>query len=138
LLVDEVAAYLASAGIGLTTASPNPNLFTNPFPLGGPDEAVCLVPWNTTTVDTFGESLSAPAMEVQSFKVISRGKKDKAKAAETKAYAVYKKLRRLGPVTLSGVKYHHIEAQPPIWLSDDETGRPRYHFDAVAWKAESP
>jgi hypothetical protein len=138
VLTDEIAGYLVTTGLGLTTAPPNPNLFAGPFPLGGPDEAVCLVPWNTSTVDTFGESLSAPAMEMQNFKVISRGKRDKAKAAETKAYAVYKKLRRLGPVTLSGVKYHHIEAQPPIWLSDDETGRPRFHFDCTAFKAESP
>jgi hypothetical protein len=137
VLSDEVAAYLVGAGLGLTTAAPTPNLFTRPFPLGGPDAAVCLVVWNTDTMETFGESLSPPAMEMQNFKVITRDAPGNAPAASAKAYDVYKKLRRLGPVTLGGVKYYNIKAQPPMPLSDDEKGRPRYHFDCAASKAES-
>ena len=72
MLVDEVATYLAGAELGLTLTPPNPNLFTEPFPLGGPDAAVCLIVWDTDTIETFGESLSAPSMEVQQFKVIAR------------------------------------------------------------------
>lgn len=138
MLVDEVAAYLGGAGLELTTDPPNPNLFTTPFPLGGPDAAVCLVPFFSETVETFGPSLSAPAMEIQSFKVISRDAPGKGALAQARAYDVYKKLRRLGPVTLSGVKYQNIQAAPPVFLSKDEKDRPRYHFDATAHKEESP
>lgn len=138
LLVDEVGAYLVGAGLGLTTDAPAPNLFTKPFPPGGPDTAVCLVVWNAATVETFGESLSAPAMEVQNFKVIVRAAAGKASLAQVTAYDVYLKLRRLGPVVLGGVKYHNIKAHPPLWLQDDEKGRPRYHFDCEVHKAESP
>jgi hypothetical protein len=137
LLVDEVAAYLEGADLGLVATGPNPNLFTVPFPLGGPDAAVCLIVFSATTLETFGESLSAPAAEEQNFKVISRGAPGEASAAQTKAYDVYKKLRRLGPVTLSGVLYFNIRAQPPMFLSIDDADRPRYHFDATAWKQES-
>jgi hypothetical protein len=135
VLADEVATYLAGAGLGLTVGD---NLFTMPFPLGSPDSAVSVVVWFTDIVETFGESLSAPAMETQHFKVIAREGPGEGAAAQTKAYDIYKKLRRLGPVTLSGVKYHNIQANPPMFLSDDEADRPRYHFDAIAHKAESP
>jgi hypothetical protein len=138
LLVDELATYLEGADLGLTTAAPEPNLFKEPFPLGGPDEAVCLVPYFADTVETFGESLSPPAMETQTFKVIARAAAGEGKLARTKAYDVYLKLRRLGPVTLSGVSYKNIKAAPPVFLSMDEQSRPRFHFDATAWKEESP
>jgi hypothetical protein len=138
VLVEELAVYLEGAGLDLTTAAPEPNLFKEPFPLGGPDVAVCLIPYSADTVETFGESLSAPAMETHTFKVIARAPAGEGKLARTKAYDVYLKLRRLGPVTLSGVAYKNIKAAPPVFLSLDEQSRPRFHFDATAWKAESP
>jgi hypothetical protein len=133
----EIATYLAGAGLGLTLGT---NLFDAPFPEAPevPDAAVCLVDWGSVpSLPTYGPSLSPPSMERPQVKVIVRDGRDKVAAARTTAYAVYKKLRRLGPVTLSGVVYHNIDADVPAWLGRDENKRPRFHFDLDVWKAES-
>ena len=134
MLPDEIGTYLAGAGLGLTLGV---NLYVLPFPETSPDAAVCLVEFDGRTVGTFGASLSAAAVEEPSFKVIVRDGRDNGLQARQKADAVYKALRRLGPVTLSGVLYHNLKADLPQWLGYDENNRSRYHFDVQAWKAES-
>lgn len=136
-MLDELATYLAAAGLGLTVTPPAPNLFTVPFPAGEPHLAVCLITFDASTIETFGESLTPPAMEIVSFKVIARAALGEAAAAFDLATAVYRKLRRLGPVTLSGVRVHNIQAAPPVWLGLDDVDRPRFHFDGQLWRAEA-
>ena len=137
MLVDEIGTYLAGAGLGLTLAAPSPNLFTTPFPLNAPEAAVCLVSLTGTVHGTFGVSLSAPAIADERWKVIVRDTRERAQAAQTLAQAIYKKLRRLGPVQLSGVQYHNVKAELPAFLNFDDNQRPMYHFDCEAWKDES-
>lgn len=135
MVAAELATYLAGAGLGLTVGT---NLFSFPFPTTAPDTAVCLVEWGSVPVpQNFGESLSPPSHERPQVKVIVRDARDAVGAARTQADAIYKKLRRLGPVTLSGVLYHNVYADLPAFLSLDENMRPRFHFDLDIWKQES-
>lgn len=135
MLGDELATYLAAAGLGLTVGT---NLFSVPFPASAPDASVCVVEWGAlASEETFGASLSAVAMEKPLFKVMVRGARDAADTARQLAGQVCKKLRRLGPATLSGVAYYNVTAEPPQFMSFDDNGRPRWHFDGTAFKAES-
>lgn len=135
MVSDDLAAYLASAGLGLTLGT---NLFSVAFPPKSPDQAVCIVEWGADRAEqTFGASLSAVAVERPALKVIVRDGKESAAAAKTLAYAVYKKLRRLGPVTLSSVNYLNVEAEVPAALGQDENERHRYHFDLRVHKDEA-
>ena len=85
----------------------------------------------------FGDSLSAVDVERPQIKVIVRGKKNGAGAARQKAHDVWKKLRRLADVTLSGTRWINVEAESPQWLGLDENELPRWHFDLSVEKEES-
>ena len=136
MLADEVATYLAAAGLGLTVGV---DLFTLPWPATAPDLAVSLVESDAGPSEQhFGPSLSAPQVERPGLTVMVRGGRDAAETARAKAHDTYKRLRRLGPVTLSGVLYHHVDAEPPQFLDFDDNGRPVFVFRCDVWKEESP
>ncbi len=136
---DELAAYLAGAGLGLTLGT---DLFSSPFPASSavpvPDLAVAVVDTGSDeSIGSFGASLSAVDVERPEVMVFVRGARDAVEVAKAKAYAVWKKLRRLGPVTLSGVLYHNVAARPPHLLGYDENKRPVYEILCDVWKEES-
>jgi hypothetical protein len=136
VLCNELATYLAAAGLGLT---PGGNLFEVPFPEFAPDIAVSLVdPESGEVIGSFGASLSAYDVEIPDLVVMIRGARDGLEAARTKAQEVYKKLRRLGPANLSGVEYLDVEAKPPHLAGYDANERPVFSFSCKVFKAESP
>jgi len=138
MLTDEVATYLAAAGLGLTVGGASANLFTVPFPGPAPDASVCIVDDAAQRSEqTFGASLSAPAVERPDLLVMVRDGRDRTIQARTQAYAVYKKLRRFDG-TLSGVPYLNIDAEPPQYVGEDANQRPVFSFNCQVFKAESP
>lgn len=131
----EIATYLAGAGLGLTL---NTSVFDVPIPEKGPDAAVgILEAGGESDLGGFGESLSASEMERPRFVVAIRGSRDGGTAARALAEAVRKKLRRLGPATLSGTLYHDVACEPIAGPYYDQNGRPRYVIACAAHKAES-
>lgn len=137
MVADEIAAYLAGAGLGLVAGT---NLYSVPFPASAPDLSVAVIDDDAgpEPLGSFGPSLSAVDVERPELLLLVRGARDDGEAAKAKAYAVYKALRRLGPVTLSGVVYHHVAARPPHFVAFDANNRPIYSFVCDIWKAESP
>ncbi len=136
---DELAAYLAGAGLGLTLGT---DLFSSPFLAASavpvPDLAVAVVDTGgDEAIGSFGGSLSAVDVERPEVMVYVRGARDNAEAAKAKAYAAWKKLRRLGPVTLSGVLYHNVAASMPRLVGHDDNKRPVYAIVCDIWKEES-
>jgi len=137
MLADEVGTYLAAAGLGLTVGT---NLFTKPFPgAAAVDPNVSLHALAGDAPEgTFGPSGSSYAFERPELLVTVRGARDGIEAAETLAQAIYKALRRLGPVTLSNVLYHNIDATPPAFVAFDANQRPLFSVTCRIWKDESP
>jgi len=137
MVADEIAAYLAAAGLGLVAGT---NLHSVPFPASAPDLSVAVIDdeAGAESLESFGPSLSPVDVERPELLLLVRGPRDGGEAAKALAYAVYKALRRLGPVTLSGVLYHHVGARPPHFLAFDANNRPIYSFVCNVWKAESP
>lgn len=136
---DELAVYLAGAGLGLTVGT---NLFSSPFPASStipvPDLAVAVVDTGgDESIGSFGASLSAVDVERPEVMVFVRGGRDYVEAAKAKAYAVWKKLRRLGPLSLSGVLYYNVAASTPRLIGHDENKRPVYGIVCDVWKEES-
>jgi hypothetical protein len=136
---DELAAYLAGAGLGLTLGT---DLFSSPFPAAStvtvPDLAVAVVDTpGEDPIGSFGESLSPADVERPEVMVFVRGGRDAVEAAKAKAYAVWKKLRRLGDVEISGTRYLAVVAKAPYLLGYDESKRPVYTIVCDVWKEES-
>lgn len=119
MLGPEIVAYLAAEGLGTVDV----NLFAVPFPHDAPDVAVCVVEHEGRSIGTFGDSLSAEALQDAEFQVIVRGARDAAGTARTKADAIRDKLNRLGPVTLSGKRYLNVTASTSYWIRWDDEGR---------------
>lgn len=119
MLGAEIVAYLQAEGLGTVDV----NLFGVAFPHDAPDAAVCVVEHEGRSVGTFGDSLSAEALQDAEFQVIVRGARDAAGTSRTKAEAIRDKLNRLGPVTLSGTRYLNVQASTVFWIRWDEEGR---------------
>jgi len=140
VLGDEVATYLAGAGLGLslTTSSSN-GVFAVPFPPLAGDTATCVIEYGgRENVDAFGPSLSAPIFQRPRFQVVCRDSADNALACRTLAESIYKKLRHFSG-TLSGVTYGFVKAhRPPFFLNYDENQRIHYAINFEAHKTESP
>ena len=136
---DELATYLAGAGLGLTLGT---NLFSSPFPAASavvvPDLAVAVVDSpGEDPIGSFGPSLSSVDVERPEALILVRGGRDAVEAAKAKAYAVWKKLRRLGDVEISGTRYLAVAAKTPYLLGYDESKRPIYAIVCDVWKEES-
>jgi len=134
---DEVATYLAGAGLGLTLGV---DLFDVPYPVLAQDRAVAIDIYNSLPADrTFGPSLTQPLGEHPEFNVFVRDARGNDAAAKTLAYAVFRKLDFLGPVTLSGVLYRDIRAigGEPKFLAFDDNQRPVYSMTFLCDKNPS-
>lgn len=137
MVVDEIAAYLAGAGLGLTLGT---NLFTVPFPVTAPDQAVAIDVYASQPADrTFGPSLTQPLGEHPEFNVFVRDARENAQAAQTLAYQIFRKLDFLGPVTLSGIVYRDVRAVggEPKFMAFDQNMRPIYTMTLVCDKNPS-
>lgn len=137
MVSDEIATYLAGAGLGLTLGT---NLYDVPFPIGPgqPDAAVAVMepPVEEKAEDTFGGSLAAEAISKPHFRIEVRDKDPGA--AKTTMWSVFKKVRNLS-ATLSGVRYLQIDSLgQPAFLKFDDNQRAIYYAEFRAWKEESP
>lgn len=126
MLADEVAAYLAGAGIGLQAGV---NVFSRSVPDSCSVLAVGMVSLRgQRPIRTFGPSLAADLVQRPSLQIVVRGIENGTAAAAAKAKQVYDKLANLGPVTLSGVLYLDVQPEGGIEGPYDEpsTNRPRF------------
>lgn len=140
MVADELAAFIAGAGLGLTTAAPTPNLFARPFPLDAPDKAVAIDVFDGKRSDrVFGTGKTATVGEHPVFHVFIRDNRDNDAAAAALAYQIYDLLDNAGPVVLSSVLYRDIKSLdgPPKFLSADENKRPTYVLRCEADKDRS-
>lgn len=140
MLVDEVAHYLAAAGLGLTVGS---NLFTDPWPETVEGQAVSIVVYDgDAAAHGAGPSLADPLFGIIRFKVTVRAAQDGVIAGRQLAFAIFKKLHNLAemPLGASPVRYLHVVSRDgfePQYLREDENGRRIYECDFEARKEPS-
>lgn len=140
MTAQEIAAYLAGAGLGLSTSAPA-NLYSRPLGLGAPDAAVHVVVTDGSRSDrAFGTA--APVNEYPRFQVMVREAVGRDAQAEQLCHRIYVLLEGLcakASVTLSGTVYRDIQpiTGPPKFLSYDGNGRPRYYCEFEATKDRS-
>jgi len=130
MLGDEIAAYLANAGLGLSlTSTSGGRIFAVPFPPDSPDSASCVIEYGgSANVDAFGPSLAAPVLQQIRFQVLARDHSNNQLACRSLAEQIYMHLRHFSGV-LSGstggsVTYAFVKCiVPPFFLKFDENQR---------------
>lgn len=140
MLGDEVASYLAGAGLGLSaTTAGGTVIFADPFPPTAPDTAVCIIEYGGSgSDDAFGPSLSSPVFEHPRFQLLCRDRPDNALACRTLAHNAKKKLRHFSG-TMGTVTYGYVRALGPVFfLKYDENARVHYACNFECTKQESP
>lgn len=145
---DEIAYYLASAGLGLTfSASSAGGIHAGPFPPEASDTATCVIQTpGSPDIRGFGASLSTPFMEVPRFQVLTRDTADRQAIVRKLIISIDKKLDFfVGDMSsiLTGatgtVTYYMIQSLgPPCFLKFDESHRVYYYANYEAYKQESP
>ncbi len=142
-VLDDVASYLAGAGLGLTVAtSATGNLYKVPMPEAAPDAATCIVVYGgLPSVRAMGASTTAlsnaasPVAEVVRFQVLVRKSAQAFEACVTLAENIHKALDHVANQTLGSARYLHIKTLgPPAFLAFDDNLRPRYFINAEATK----
>lgn len=140
MLGDEVATYLANAGIGfsLVASTSATIIFAVPFPPEAQDAAACIIEYGgMPPLDAMGPSGSAPVFEQPRFQLLVRDRPDNLAACRSLMNLGYKALRHFSGV-LSGVNYGFIQALSPVaFLKFDENNRGIYYANMEATKAES-
>jgi hypothetical protein len=138
---DEVAEYLAGAGLGLTVGSSGANgVFAVLFPVEANDTATCVIEYaSDLSVESMGASLSPVLLERPRFQVICRDLQDNARTCRSLAQSIYKKLRHYsGTMGSASVSYPFVNSMGvPFFLKIDENMRVLYACNYVAYKAES-
>lgn len=142
MVADDIAAYLAAAGLGLTTAAPTPNLFARPFPLDAPSHAVAIhVYGGHPSTRVFGSGKSSTVGEHPLFYVFVRDDRDNDAVAAALAQSIYDLLDNLGPLSLGSppVLYEDIRSLdgPPKFFDTDANQRSIYILNFAADKARS-
>ena len=137
MLADEVAAHLASGGLGLTEGT---NLFKRPFPEGAPDRAVSITEYGGREDEqNMSASLTAPLFERPRFQVMVRDVQSTGyHAGRTLANNVKNQLDGLFEADLSSVRYHRIQALSNVlYLGEDGNARHQWAINCEAWKKRS-
>jgi len=110
MLGDEIATYLAGAGLGLTLSSSGTQVYGVPFPAEAPDTAACVIEYGgLAPYDAFGPSLSAPVFERPRFQIVCRDAQDRIAACRALILAVEKTLRHFSG-TMGSVTYGFVQA----------------------------
>jgi hypothetical protein len=130
MLVDDVAEYLGTAGLGLTVGT---NLFKVPVPeTATADIQVAVVEYGgRPAIRAMGPSLGAPVAEVSRFQVAVIGQLNDYEASRDLIEDIYRALDNLAETTLGTTRYLLIRAlQPPFYMPPGETGDPnaQQHF----------
>lgn len=128
VFLDDVAAYLATSGIGTVGAT----IFTVKMP-DAPDVCISLVERAGMAPDPI------TTIERPGFRVLCRNVDTDAGAlaAYNKAYAIKKLLHRAVGVTMGTTLYHRIDATGnPTFNGQDQKGRPIYEVSFIATKED--
>ena len=128
VFLDDVAAYLATSGIGTVGAT----IFTVKMP-DAPDVCISLVERAGMAPDPI------TTIERPGFRVLCRNVDTDAGAlaAYNKAYAIKKLLHRAVGVTMGTTLYHRIDATGnPTFNGQDQRGRPIYEVSFIATKED--
>lgn len=127
----DLVAYLDSAS-SLTAGT---DLFEGPMP-ELPDACVAITPTGGEGGEyTMGASLSSPGLEMARFQLMVRHGTQATCVSNANTYHAL--IANLGPTTLSGRLYHHVEPidGEPYSIGQDENLRFRYVSNYRAWKA---
>lgn len=131
MLPDEISAYLAGQGIGVSLVSSTSasQIFNVPFTVEGPDAAACIIEYPGFPADRAMGAIGAdPLLERPKFQVLVRDIADNAYSARLLAKQIYSKLMQFSG-TLTGSTggtcfYAYLEPmQSPFFLRYDEAGR---------------
>ncbi len=143
-LGQEVANYLAGAGIGLTISSSGTPVYGTPFPPESPAAAVAVIPYvSEGYVEAFGASLSGVLGERVRFQVVTRDDRDNMKSTEELANSINRVLRRYSggmsvPGSTASITYFYVRSMgSPTFLKYDEDDRALYSCNYKAHKEES-
>lgn len=130
MLLDEIADYLQSQGIGTVGT----NLFKGLMP-ESPDAAVAVFEYSGLEVQRVQE-VAGVAYEQPRIQVMSRAAT--YAAARQKAEAVYAALATVKNQELSGIRYLRIQPlQPPFLIGRDANSRPLIVFNCQILKVLS-
>jgi hypothetical protein len=127
----DIVAYLDTA----TSLTAGTDLFEGPLP-ELPDACVAITPTGGEGGEyTMGASLSAPGLEMTRFQLAVRNAVQATAISNANSYHAL--LANLGPTTLSGRLYHHVEPidGEPYTIGQDDLMRWRYVANYRAWKA---
>lgn len=127
----DLVAYLDSAS-SLTAGT---DLFEGPMP-ELPDACVAITPTGGEGGEyTMGASLSSPGLEMSRFQLMIRHGTQATCISNANTYHAL--IANLGPTTISGRLYHHVEPidGEPYSIGQDENLRFRYVANYRAWKA---
>lgn len=141
MLADDIATYLAGAGLGLSMGSSSNGIFSTPFPTEAGETATCVIEYGgEPPLRAMGPALTAPVVERPRFQVVSRDASDNAMTCRSLQKDIWNKLEHHA-ATLAGATggttvYHFIEAlSSPSFLKLDESGRVYYACNFRAQKA---
>lgn len=146
MLADEIAQYLAGAGLGLVVGATSANgIFAVPFPIQAGDAATCVIEYpGLKPVRAMGPNLQPPIFEAAKFQVLSRDTPDNAQTCRRLQQSIWAALCHLS-TTLVGstggsTYYGYIDGiqSAPFFLKQDDSARVYYVCNYMAWKAPSP
>jgi minor capsid protein len=132
-VLDDLATHLVAQGQGALGTT----LFTGILP-ASPDTCVALLDSQSEPpVRIMASTAGAAAMERARVQVLARGMT--YVAARNKAMDVLGILDWAGPLTLNGVRYHHMESlqRPPFLLNRDANDRVVFAFNLYIAKDKS-
>lgn len=137
VLTDDLAEVLATAGLGTLAVDVFSGRLPD-LPDGDPTGgivAVLLSPAAEPAVRTMGPSLTAPSNERPRVQVVVRA--PSWAVGEAKAKAALDALDNLGPVTVNGTVYQHVEAlqRPAYYLEADAQDRHLFAFNCSITRA---
>ncbi len=133
-LLDDIVAYLAAAGIGLTAGT---NLFAGKLPATAPDPCViCYETKGAPPLETFGND-DLPQVDRPRLQVVARAAD--YVSARTKLWDCFKKLVLIGNESVNGTYYERVEAiDSPALMGRDESERVLFVGNFQVHKAVVP
>lgn len=134
MLLDDVADYLSTQGIGTVGSTGDWGIFKSLMP---PEPNRCVALFETGGTAPY-RAMSASAGSVPAerprVQVVVRGNAFDYEQARSKANDIFKKLDQLGDVTINSVRYLWVAgAQSPFGIGVDENNRPEVvcNYDVV-------
>ena len=125
MILDELATYLASTGVGYTTVGGTTGDIFKALAPQSPNSALMLFEYpGLPSYKTMQGGVGGAIAELPRVQIVCRGIPQDYNTPRTNAKAVHNKLDGLGQKTMTGIEYLWIEAlSPPFLLERDENER---------------